>query len=128
MMKEFKKPRVPLFVICLGLAIVSVGGYLLISLTATSPGFPIDDAWIHQVFARNLFQRGEFSYNPGQLVAGSTSPLWTVLLAPGYIFAGFYGWWAYGLGILFLALTARETYLLTYVLCSHSKVAWGAAL
>jgi hypothetical protein len=128
MMKEPKKPRFPLFPVWLGLAICSVGGYLLISLSATSLGFPIDDAWIHQVFARNLFQRGEFSYNPGQPVAGSTSPLWTMLLAPGYAFDGFYSWWAYGLGILFLALTAREVFLITHWLGKNSGAAWGAAL
>ncbi len=93
----------------LGAAVVSVGFYLIIAGSATKIGFPLDDAWIHQVFARNLAQRGEFSYNPGQPAAGSTSPLWTILLVPGYFFGGeFYKWWAYFLGLVFLVLTAIE--------------------
>ncbi len=94
-------------------SVLVVAVYLLWAGLATPGGFPLDDAWIHQVFARNLAQRGEFSYNPGQLVAGSTSPLWTIILVPGYIFGGEgYRWWAYGLGIVFLALTTGEVYRL----------------
>jgi arabinofuranosyltransferase len=44
-------------------------------------GFPLDDAWIHLQFARNLGHGLGFSYNPGILVAGSTAPLWTLVLA-----------------------------------------------
>ena len=46
--------------------------------------YPLDDAWIHLTFARNLATHGELSYSPGTLSAGSTSPLWTALLAPGF--------------------------------------------
>lgn len=44
-------------------------------------GFPLDDAWIHIRFAQNFAERGEFSFNPGSPTAGSTSPLWVLLLA-----------------------------------------------
>jgi hypothetical protein len=47
----------------------------------TYPGFPLDDSWIHQVFARNLASGHGFSFNPGQPIAGATAPLWTLLLA-----------------------------------------------
>jgi len=47
----------------------------------TYPGFPLDDSWIHQVFARNLASGHGFSFNPGQPLAGATAPLWTLLLA-----------------------------------------------
>jgi arabinofuranosyltransferase len=49
-------------------------------------GFPLDDSWIHFHFARNLAEGYGFSYNPGVPVAGSTAPLWTLLL--GALFAG----------------------------------------
>ncbi len=121
-----------LFLLCWGLATLAVVAYLLVSLTTTTIGFPLDDGWIHQVFARNLAQRGEFSYNPGQPVAGSTSPLWTLLLTPGYFFNGlsnsFYSWWTYGLGSLFLALTAHQAFLLTKKLGGNPTTALGAAL
>ena len=45
-------------------------------------GFPLDDAWIHMVYARALADFQGFAYNPGQLETGATSPLWVVLLAP----------------------------------------------
>src|SRR6185295_13480057 len=44
-------------------------------------GLPLDDGWIHLQFARNLAQGRGLSYNPGELVTGSTAPLWTALLA-----------------------------------------------
>jgi len=43
-------------------------------------GFPLDDAWIHLTFARNFADGFGFCFNPGEPVAGSTGPLWTVLL------------------------------------------------
>jgi hypothetical protein len=63
-----------------------ISGYLLISKLYFRPGFPLDDAWIHQTFARNLALYGEWSFLPEQTSAGSTSPLWTGLQAVGYIF------------------------------------------
>jgi hypothetical protein len=44
-------------------------------------GFPLDDAWIHAQFARNLATGHGFSYTGDRWVAGSTAPLWTVLWA-----------------------------------------------
>ncbi len=46
-----------------------------------SLGFPLDDAWIHAVYARALAHSGTFAYNPGIPATGATSPLWTVVLA-----------------------------------------------
>jgi hypothetical protein len=51
-------------------------------------GFPLDDAWIHLHFARNIAEGHGFAYNPGRPVAGSTAPLWTLLLAAGALIAG----------------------------------------
>ncbi len=45
-------------------------------------GFPLDDGWIHQTYARNLAERAEWSFVPGEPSAASTSPLWTALLVP----------------------------------------------
>lgn len=58
--------------------------YLLLSHYTYRSGFPLDDAWIHQTYARNLGVNGQWAFLPGQPSAGSTSPLWTVLLALGY--------------------------------------------
>jgi hypothetical protein len=66
------------------LAGVSIAGYLISSVRLDHIGFPLDDAWIHQTYARNLALIGEWAFIPGQSSAGSTSPLWTAILALGY--------------------------------------------
>jgi hypothetical protein len=68
-------------------------------------GFPLDDAWIHQTYARNLAATGQWAFVPGQISAGSTSPLWSLLLGLGYWIGLPYQAWTYALGILALALT-----------------------
>ncbi len=47
-------------------------------------GFPLDDVWIHLVYARSFAAFEGFAWNPGQLEAGFTSPLWAMLLAPAF--------------------------------------------
>ncbi len=56
--------------------------------TAGLSSFPLDDSWIHLRLARNLAEGHGFSYNPGVPVAGSTAPLWTLLLAGGFALLG----------------------------------------
>jgi hypothetical protein len=86
------------------LAAVSGACYLVAArLIAGEFGYPLDDGWIHQVFARNLLASGQMAYNPGEPASGTTSPLWTVALAafgwlPGGPFAA-----SYLLGVAFLA-------------------------
>jgi len=41
----------------------------------------VDDTYIHLVYARNLAEAGELSFNRGDPTYGATSPLWVVLLA-----------------------------------------------
>ncbi len=40
-----------------------------------------DDGYIHVQYARNLMTRGEYSFNPGEVSFGTTSPLWVMALA-----------------------------------------------
>src|SRR5215218_8806121 len=60
----------------------------LVYLLVSRPGFPLDDSWIHLQFARNLAEGRGLSYNPGELVTGSTAPLWTALLSLLFILPG----------------------------------------
>ena len=58
--------------------------YLVASASRLRLGFPLDDAWIHQTYARNLATRGEWSFIAGQPSGGSTAPLWTMVLSLGH--------------------------------------------
>ena len=62
-------------------ALGAVWWFTRAEFNATFWGFPLDDAWIHLQFARNIGTGHGFSYNPGIPVAGSTAPLWTLVLA-----------------------------------------------
>jgi hypothetical protein len=50
-------------------------------------GFPLDDAWIHQVVARTFAETGTLGYVAGHHGAAATSYLWAALLAvnPGFL-------------------------------------------
>jgi hypothetical protein len=54
---------------------------------AALSGLPLDDAWIHAVYARSLAGLRGFAYNPGQLETGCTSPLWAMVLVPASLMA-----------------------------------------
>ncbi|MBE9507550.1 MAG: hypothetical protein IMY86_05820 [Chloroflexi bacterium] len=74
-----------LLVGCLTLAIFALNAY---HFTDGQGGVPLDDAWIHFQFARNLARGDGLSFNPGQPTSGSTAPLWTLLLAAAYFVGG----------------------------------------
>jgi hypothetical protein len=76
--------------------------YLLASYFTYAVGFPLDDSWIHQTYARNLALRGEWAFRPGLTSAGSTSPLWSALLAIGFVLHLSPYIWTYLLGGLSL--------------------------
>jgi hypothetical protein len=87
-------------------SLVVVGFFIGYAAYAGFHGFPLDDAWIHQVYARNLAQHGDWAFNPGQPSGGSTSPLWSILLSGAYVLRIDPVIWAVGLGWLALLATA----------------------
>src|SRR3954467_15294291 len=50
-------------------------------------GFPLDDAWIHAVYAREFAATRMLAYNPGVPATGETSPLWAIVLALPHLLA-----------------------------------------
>jgi hypothetical protein len=123
--------------ILITLAAISLGGYLLSAqweLRSASHdgfwgGFPLDDAWIHQTYARNLALQGEWSFIPGQISAGSTSPLWTVLLAPGFWLRLSPYLWTFGLGwLLLVGLASLSALTFSWLAPQRAHLSWLAAL
>ncbi len=94
-------------------------------LRSLSRGVPLDDAWIHFQFARNLARGDGFAYNPGQPTAGSTAPLWTVLLAGGYAIGGRFPLAGQLLSAVCFLLTVAGSYVLTRELTGRR---WAAGL
>ncbi|MBI9047580.1 MAG: hypothetical protein JEZ06_24055 [Anaerolineaceae bacterium] len=90
-------------IILLG-AVCAVGVFIISSNLYYEIGFPLDDAWIHQTYARNISMHGEWSYTIGKPTGGSTSPLFTALIAIGNLLSVNMFTWIFILGALSLAL------------------------
>jgi len=94
--------------------------------TAGQGGVPLDDAWIHFQFARNLARGDGLSFNPGEPTSGSTAPLWTLLLAGVYFLGGDFPVAGQLLsGACFLAATLA-TYVLGVWLTGRRWAGWLA--
>lgn len=116
-------------------------GYLIHEQSlAGALGFSSDDAWIHFRFAHNLIFGHSFSFNPGEPVAGSTAPLWTLICA-GFLsvfrnpvwagkIAGFLCWVVllWGVFALVRELTGSKIAAWggTLLTLFHPRVIWGA--
>jgi hypothetical protein len=79
-------------------ATLSTVGYVAGSYLFYKAGYPLDDAWIYQTYARNLSQLGEWSFIPGTASGGSTGPLWVIFIAIGYLGHLDHHLWSYILG------------------------------
>ena len=75
-------------------------------------GFPLDDSWIHLAFARNLAAGQGLSLNPGELVTGSTAPLWTALESVLLLLPGSLALWVKLLGVALYLAGADATWRL----------------
>jgi hypothetical protein len=98
-----------LFIFAL-LAGLSISFYLLISLHIYRLGYPLDDAWIHQTYARNIALWGEWAFIHGQPSAGSTAPLWSAFLSIGYLMGVNPYLWTVFLGWVLLIALALVSY------------------
>jgi len=104
-----------------------MGGYLLASQLKFRIGFPLDDAWIHQTYARNLAEWGQWAFWRGQVSGGSTAPLWSALLALGYWLKLSFYFWAFALGgvLLWGLAILGEQFLHQSVPAYKGKFPWA---
>lgn len=102
--------------------------YLLASKFVYGIGFPLDDSWIHQTYARNLAEYGEWSFRPGLKSAGSTSPLWSALLSIGFLLHLSPYIWTFLLGalIIFLLAVTCEWTVRKLIASYRPKLPWIA--
>jgi hypothetical protein len=85
MRRDFKKRVLP-FAVTLLLGAAAPALWVATVVPDEGLNFPSDDAWIHQVFARNLAREGRFEYNPGERSTGVTAPMWTMLVSETHFF------------------------------------------
>lgn len=76
-----------------------------VMFVGSSPGFPLDDAYIHLTFARNLSRGLGFCFNPTEFSLGFSSPLWVMLLSLFGYLGGDLVVWAGRLSITFFAVS-----------------------
>ena len=121
-MKLFDKKN-SIYWLAFFLAVLAEIYFLLRSRYLYSSGFPLDDTWIHQAYARNLAAHGEWAFVSGTSSSGSTAPLWTVLLTPGYIIQKLYFYWTILLGFSCLFLSSVFVVKAVEKLVSDNRIA-----
>lgn len=111
----------PIDLLLLLIAALSVIGYTIFAAVYDRAGFPLDDSWIHQVYARNLARHGEWAYIPGQPSAASSGPLYTAALAIGQLLGLSPVLWAHVLGVIALAVAGSVSVRLAEQLFPNLK-------
>jgi hypothetical protein len=84
-----------------GLQLIAAFAFMSHSGSGTSAWFdklPLDDGWIHMVYARSFAEHGQFWYNPGIPESGITSPLWAATVGLTWAVLG-----SFGMGIVAVA-------------------------
>jgi len=116
--KSLNKKQNIFFVIGAVLLSIIIGMWYVIQSYSqnNSYGFTLDDPWIHLTFAKNLIEYGAYSYFKSDVItSGSTSPLYTLILALFYLIIKNEFILSYFIGISFLALTVFFTYRIVYI-------------
>jgi len=121
------KWRVDSWVVIAVAALLAVLFYLIFSAVIFRIGFPLDDSWIHLTYARNLAEHQEWAFRPGESSAGSTAPLWTVLLSIGFLIGLAPYVWTYLLGWAVLTILAvyAEKFARRLVPSYRSPIPWA---
>ena len=122
-------PRRSVLVAAVVTTLLTAVVYLAASNRTSGFGFPLDDAWIHQTYARNLGEMGEWAFILGSASAGSTAPLWSAWISLGYLAQLDPIVWTHIAGLALLALLAwlaARWYAARYPEGKH--LAWAMAI
>ncbi|MHA2140316.1 MAG: hypothetical protein ACXADC_05370 [Candidatus Thorarchaeota archaeon] len=108
------------------LTLASALHYLSSMATLTDPGFVFDDCYIHLQFARTIFEGEAWQYNPGELSTGSTSPLWSIILSPLFLFTTDPTSLIWGVYVISALLYISSTFLVGKISLSYtSSITWS---
>ncbi len=125
-MKDNHKKR---FWIVSFVTIASLLVWVAVSIKRGTVGFPLDDGWIHQTYARSLARGAGWTYSSGQPSAGATAPFWVLLLVPGYWLGASPVCWVLFLGLLLLWGMSLLSQRIWPLLSKHGGWwTWGAGL
>jgi hypothetical protein len=117
------------FLVFAAIAVIVVSLYVGVAAVRGHSGYPLDDAWIHQTYARNWAETGQLAYVAGMPSAGSTAPLWTLLLSVAYRLQLDPYLWTMLLGALLLAISAwLLSRLAERLFPNRSRVSWLVGL
>lgn len=125
-MSLFKK-----FVVFTLVASFVMGVFFWMAADLDALGYPTDDSWIHQVYARNLAHDGEWAFVSGEASVGSTSPFYVILLAIGRLMGISHFVWVYLLGVAALVMGGVSGATLIrwlYPTLRHADTAMGLAV
>ena len=62
--------------------------YCIARLTSFEHGFPLDDAWIHQVVGRTFAETGVLGYTSERFGSAATSLAWAAIVAANHAWLG----------------------------------------
>lgn len=105
------------------ISLLACSGFLIYSLKTAGLGFPLDDAWIHQTFARNFAESYTWSFQLSKPSGGSTGPLWGILLSLFHLARIPEVWGTHFLGFLLLWLCSIVGFQIGRTLFPESKLA-----
>ena len=115
------KDYVILCVFAIIVTLLSCLHYILTMLTWTTPGLNLDDSWIHLQFARTIYEGTPWEYSPGYPSTGSTSPLWSIVLSPVFIFTQDPTGIVWGTYIISAAFYSVSSFMVGYLIQDYTE-------
>ncbi len=120
--------RILILIIAVVVTTTTVIHYLAAMFGWTNPGFSLDDSWIHLEYARSIFEGRAWEYSPGVPSTGSTSPLWSIVLSPLFLFTSNSLLLVLGVHLIAWILYTATSFLAGLVVLEHTNNLMVSAL